>query len=509
MIVDPSQVFAANGSNEVLQTLLLAYAGPGRTVATFEPTYQMHAHIARVTGATVVEGERAADFTLDPAEVDACDQRRTRTSCSCARPTTRPDSSSRPTGARAARARPASWSSTRRTPSSPTGRRSTLVDESTPLVVTRTFSKTWSMAGARLGYLSARRGWSPNSTRWCCRTTSTPPSRSPVGSRCGSSTRWTPACDRSSPSASGSPRRCGDARRRRGAERRQLRPVPAALASRSAGLAGARRPQRARPRLLGLAAARPTACASPIGTREENDEFLEPRLAEIVATRAASARVNRTTKETSIDLTIDLDGIGRHRRLDRHPVLRPHARPARAPRWFRSARRTPIGDLHIDTHHTVEDVAISARRGVPPRRSATRPACAGSPAVGTRSTRRSSTSPSTCRAARSSCGTSRCPSACRWQPGVRPAARRARGCLVRHRGGHHAARRHCVRGRNVHHIIEAMFKGLARSLRDAVRVDVGRRAVDEGRAVTGDFVSFPFFSQTNRTSLSGRAERAE
>ena len=64
------QVFAANGSNEVLQTLLLTYAGPGRTVATFEPTYQMHGQIARVTGATVVEGERAADFSLDMAEVD-------------------------------------------------------------------------------------------------------------------------------------------------------------------------------------------------------------------------------------------------------------------------------------------------------------------------------------------------------------------------------------------------------------------------------------------------------
>ena len=57
--VQPDQVFAANGSNEVLQTLLLAYAGPGRTVATFEPTYQLHGHIARLTGATVVEGERA------------------------------------------------------------------------------------------------------------------------------------------------------------------------------------------------------------------------------------------------------------------------------------------------------------------------------------------------------------------------------------------------------------------------------------------------------------------
>src|SRR5688572_7371353 len=65
--VTAEQVFVANGSNEVLQTLLLAYAGPGRTVATFEPTYQLHAHIARLTGATVVETPRRDDFTLDLA----------------------------------------------------------------------------------------------------------------------------------------------------------------------------------------------------------------------------------------------------------------------------------------------------------------------------------------------------------------------------------------------------------------------------------------------------------
>jgi histidinol-phosphate aminotransferase len=67
--VSPDMVFAANGSNEVLQTILLTYAGPGRTVATFEPTYQMHAQIARVTGSNVIEGERNADFSLDPAEI--------------------------------------------------------------------------------------------------------------------------------------------------------------------------------------------------------------------------------------------------------------------------------------------------------------------------------------------------------------------------------------------------------------------------------------------------------
>ena len=73
--VRPDQVFAANGSNEVLQTILLAYAGPGRTVVTFEPTYQLHSHIARITGATVVSGDRSADFTLDVAEIAPRDRR--------------------------------------------------------------------------------------------------------------------------------------------------------------------------------------------------------------------------------------------------------------------------------------------------------------------------------------------------------------------------------------------------------------------------------------------------
>ncbi|HEX6311908.1 MAG TPA: histidinol-phosphate transaminase [Acidimicrobiia bacterium] len=60
------RVFCANGSNEVLQTLLLAYGGPGRAAVTFEPTYALHSHIARITGTEVVAGERRADFTIDP-----------------------------------------------------------------------------------------------------------------------------------------------------------------------------------------------------------------------------------------------------------------------------------------------------------------------------------------------------------------------------------------------------------------------------------------------------------
>ena len=61
---------------------------------------------------------------------------------------------------------------------------SSSVDEDVPLVVTRTYSKTWSMAAARSATSSARRGWSPSSRRSCCRTTSTrsprPPGDSPA-----------------------------------------------------------------------------------------------------------------------------------------------------------------------------------------------------------------------------------------------------------------------------------------------------------------------------------------
>src|SRR5436190_19265705 len=40
--VEPANVFAANGSNEVIQTVCLTYGGQGRAVAVFEPTYALH-----------------------------------------------------------------------------------------------------------------------------------------------------------------------------------------------------------------------------------------------------------------------------------------------------------------------------------------------------------------------------------------------------------------------------------------------------------------------------------
>ena len=152
--VGVDQVFAGNGSNEILQTLLLAYAGAGRKVLTFEPTYQLHAHIARITGAEVVSAPRGNDFRIDKsrlAEVFSAHSPDVTFVCSPNNPTgvVEDEETVRAIIDAApglvivdeAYAQFASWSAV------------DLVDESRALVVTRTYSKTWSMAAARLGYL--------------------------------------------------------------------------------------------------------------------------------------------------------------------------------------------------------------------------------------------------------------------------------------------------------------------------------------------------------------------
>ncbi|MCK1796394.1 histidinol-phosphate transaminase [Streptomyces sp. XM4193] len=63
--VGPDGVWAANGSNEILQQLLQAFGGPGRTALGFEPSYSMHALIARGTGTGWLSGPRREDFTID------------------------------------------------------------------------------------------------------------------------------------------------------------------------------------------------------------------------------------------------------------------------------------------------------------------------------------------------------------------------------------------------------------------------------------------------------------
>jgi histidinol-phosphate aminotransferase len=155
--VTADRVFVANGSNEVLQTVSLTFGGPGRSVAVFEPTYAMHSQIARVTGATVAVGSRADDLALDLDEVRRIiDEWHPAITYLC--------SPNNPTGLVETRetvlevlelveaiggllvvdeayGQFAPWSALE------------LISDDRSLVVTRTYSKTWSMAALRLGYL--------------------------------------------------------------------------------------------------------------------------------------------------------------------------------------------------------------------------------------------------------------------------------------------------------------------------------------------------------------------
>ena len=60
------QIWAANGSNEVLLHVLLAFAGPGRRVLSFAPTYSMYPEYARDTHSEWCTVPRRDDFTIDP-----------------------------------------------------------------------------------------------------------------------------------------------------------------------------------------------------------------------------------------------------------------------------------------------------------------------------------------------------------------------------------------------------------------------------------------------------------
>ena len=60
-----SNVWAANGSNEIMQQVLQAFGGPGRTALSFAPTYSMYPEYARNTHTRWVEGRRSDDFSVD------------------------------------------------------------------------------------------------------------------------------------------------------------------------------------------------------------------------------------------------------------------------------------------------------------------------------------------------------------------------------------------------------------------------------------------------------------
>jgi histidinol-phosphate aminotransferase len=62
--LDENNLWAANGSNEVLQQILQAFGGPGRTALGFPPTYSMYPLLASGTDTEYIKGERAGDYGL-------------------------------------------------------------------------------------------------------------------------------------------------------------------------------------------------------------------------------------------------------------------------------------------------------------------------------------------------------------------------------------------------------------------------------------------------------------
>lgn len=163
--VDPAQVWAANGSNEVLQQLLQAFGGAGRTALGFTPSYSMHPIIAAGTGTAWVDGHRAADFTIDP-EAAAAQVREvqpdvvfvtspnnpTGTAVALSTITDLYDATSYGQGRAGMVVVDEAYAEFARTG---TPSALTLLAGRPRLVVSRTMSKAFGMAGLRLGYLAA------------------------------------------------------------------------------------------------------------------------------------------------------------------------------------------------------------------------------------------------------------------------------------------------------------------------------------------------------------------
>jgi len=156
------QVWAANGSNEIIQQLLQAFGGDGRAALGFEPSYSMHPIIARTTSTRWIEGTRDVGFGIDAEQAVAAIRE------------LRPDlvfvtSPNNPTGTavplavieRICAAAPGmvvvdeAYAEFARDPAATA---LAVLPRYPRLAVVRTMSKAFALAGARVGYLAADRG---------------------------------------------------------------------------------------------------------------------------------------------------------------------------------------------------------------------------------------------------------------------------------------------------------------------------------------------------------------
>jgi histidinol-phosphate aminotransferase len=153
------QVWAANGSNEVMLQLLQAFGGPGRTAVSFAPTYSMYPEYARDSMTRWVAGRRREDFGFDLEHARELVAEHLPSVILLPSP-------NNPTGTalprevvgELARIAPGvvvideAYAEFRRTG---TASALELLTEHPNLVVTRTMSKAFALAGARIGYLAA------------------------------------------------------------------------------------------------------------------------------------------------------------------------------------------------------------------------------------------------------------------------------------------------------------------------------------------------------------------
>ena len=342
-----------------------------------------------------------------------------------------------------------------------------LVDEERPLVVTRTFSKTWSMAAARLGYLVGP-AWLVAELEKVALPYHLDAAKQVAGRLAlrfvaEMETRVKQVvAERERIAARLAHAAAGDL-----AVGRQLRALPAHRSRRSRRLAGAARPRRAHPRLLQLA----PALRLPAGHRRHTGR--ERRLPRRPGRgpRAVSRRGerSRSTKETTIEVAIDLDGDGTTSVSTGLPFYDHMLDQLGRHGGFDLTIRAE-GDLHIDSHHTVEDVAIALGE-------------AFREALGDKAGVRRFASglyPLDEALVEVALDLSGRPYVV-WEvelPECLPLGSPPFDPQLAEHAVHSFATAAGItlhvtlrRGRNVHHIIEATFKGLARSLRDAVRVE--------------------------------------
>jgi histidinol-phosphate aminotransferase len=157
--VRPEQVWAANGSNEVMLQLLQAFGGPGRVAVSFAPTYSMYPEYARTTSTGWVVGHREEDFSVDVSRALAVVAEHQPSVVLLPSPNN-PTGTALPlrTVAALCEATPGvvvvdeAYGEFRRTG---TPSALDLLARTPNLVVTRTMSKAFALAGARLGYLAA------------------------------------------------------------------------------------------------------------------------------------------------------------------------------------------------------------------------------------------------------------------------------------------------------------------------------------------------------------------